>query len=84
MAIISAFRSLRPSRELAPRVASPPYDVLSSAEARVVADKNPYSFLHITKAEIDLPEVRIFTATEVYPKQPITCSSFRIIKFLSG
>ncbi|MEJ0082880.1 MAG: DUF1015 family protein [Puia sp.] len=43
MAIISAFRSLRPSKELAPRVASLPYDVLNSAEARVVADHNPYS-----------------------------------------
>ena len=68
MAIISAFRSLRPSRELAPRVASPPYDVLNSAEARVVADKNPYSFLHITKAEIDLPEGTDIHSDKVYHK----------------
>ena len=56
MAIISAFRALRPAKDLAARVASLPYDVLNSAEARTVAEKNPYSFLHITKAEIDLPE----------------------------
>jgi uncharacterized protein (DUF1015 family) len=68
MAIISAFRSLRPSRELAPRVASLPYDVLNSAEARIVADKNPYSFLHITKAEIDLPESTDIHSDRVYHK----------------
>ncbi len=68
MAIISAFRSLRPSKELAPRVASLPYDVLNSAEARVVADKNPYSFLHITKAEIDLPEGTDIHSDKVYRK----------------
>lgn len=68
MAIISAFRSLRPPAELAPRVASLPYDVLNSAEARVVADKNPYSFLHITKAEIDLPEGVDIHSDRVYYK----------------
>ncbi len=68
MAIISAFRSLRPSKELAPRVASLPYDVLNSAEARVVADNNPYSFLHITKAEIDLPEGTDIHSDRVYHK----------------
>jgi uncharacterized protein (DUF1015 family) len=68
MAIISAFRSLRPSKEQAALVASLPYDVLSSAEARVVADKNPYSFLHITKAEIDLPENVDIHSDRVYHK----------------
>ncbi len=68
MAIISAFRSLRPSKELAPRVASLPYDVLNSAEARIVADNNPYSFLHITKAEIDLPESTDIHSDKVYHK----------------
>jgi uncharacterized protein (DUF1015 family) len=56
MAIISAFRGLRPAKDLASRVASLPYDVLNSAEARALADKNPILFLHITKAEVDLPE----------------------------
>ena len=44
MAIISAFRALRPAKDLASHVASLPYDVLNSAEARAVAEKNPYSF----------------------------------------
>src|SRR6201985_346853 len=68
MAIISAFRSLRPSKELASKVASLPYDVLNSAEARVVAENNPYSFLHITKAEIDLPEGVDIHSDRVYHK----------------
>ncbi len=56
MAKISPFKALRPSAELAPKVASKPYDVLSSREAKVVAQGNPYTFLHITKSEIDLPD----------------------------
>jgi len=53
---IRPFPGLRPRSDLVAKVASPPYDVLSSAEARVMAAGNPYSFLHINKAEIDLPE----------------------------
>src|ERR1700676_5542912 len=68
MAIISAFRALRPTKELAPRVASLPYDVLNSTEARALAEKNPYSFLHITKAEIDLPEGTDIHSDKVYYK----------------
>jgi uncharacterized protein (DUF1015 family) len=68
MAIISSFRALRPTRELASLVASVPYDVVNSAEARIVADKNPYSFLHITKAEIDLPEDTDTHSDKVYHK----------------
>jgi uncharacterized protein (DUF1015 family) len=68
MAIIKAFRALRPAKDLASRVASLPYDVLTSAEARVAADNNPYSFLHITKAEIDLPENTDVHSDRVYHK----------------
>src|SRR5664279_3051378 len=68
MAIISAFRALRPTKELASKVASLPYDVLNSAEARLLGDKNPYSFLHITKAEIDLPEGTDIHSEKVYHK----------------
>jgi len=56
MAIIKPFRAVRPRRELAEQVASLPYDVMSVAEARAMAKGNPYSFLHITRPEIDLPE----------------------------
>lgn len=52
---LEPFRGLRPPPELAAEVMSPPYDVLSSAEAREVAADQPLSFLHISKPEIDLP-----------------------------
>lgn len=55
MAIIKAFRGYRPPDSLADKVAARPYDVLDSDEARVEAEGNPYSFLHVTKPEIDLP-----------------------------
>ena len=55
MAEILPFRALRPPAEIAQHLASPPYDVLSSDEARQLARGNAESFLHITKAEIDLP-----------------------------
>lgn len=55
MITIAPFNALRPQPELAPQVASRPYDVLNSEEARVEADGNPFSFLHVTKPEIDLP-----------------------------
>ena len=82
MAIISAFRALRPSKDLAPRVASLPYDVLNSAEARVVAENNPYSFLHITKAEIDLPEGTDIHSDKVYHKAADNLFIFRDNKIL--
>lgn len=56
MAVVKPFRGLRPKPELTENVASPPYDVLNSKEARIMADGNPVSFLHINKPEIDLPE----------------------------
>ena len=56
MAIVRPFRGLRPKKEFAQQVAAPPYDVLSSEEAREMAKDNPYSFLHVNKPEIDLEE----------------------------
>ncbi len=55
MPLILPFAGLRPVTERAGDVAAPPYDVLSSDEARVRASAKPFSFLHISKAEIDLP-----------------------------
>ena len=55
MALIKPFKALRPQPTLAPQVASRPYDVLNSSEARVEANGNRISFLHVTKSEIDLP-----------------------------
>lgn len=55
MAIVKPFRGLRPTPELADRVAALPYDVMDSEEARRLTANNPYSFLRVTKAEVDLP-----------------------------
>ena len=56
MAVFQAFRALRPTPEKAERVAALPYDVVTEEEARETGDKNPFSFLHVDRAEIDLPE----------------------------
>ena len=55
MAIIKSFRGYRPQKEYVARIASRPYDVLSSEEAAAEAKGNPYSFYHVIKSEIDLP-----------------------------
>ncbi|MDX1390659.1 MAG: DUF1015 domain-containing protein, partial [Acidobacteriota bacterium] len=52
--IVKPFRGLRPRRDLASRIPSPPYDVLDSDEARKLAAEDPYTFLHVIKPEIDL------------------------------
>lgn len=54
MAKIRPFKGIRPPKELADKIASRPYDVLNSEEAREEAKGNPYSLLHIIKSEIDL------------------------------
>ena len=66
MAKIRPFEALRPQPQLAKQVASKPYDVLNSAEAKTEAVGNAYSFLHITKSEIDLPESVDIHAKQVY------------------
>jgi uncharacterized protein (DUF1015 family) len=66
--LIRPFRALRPAPEQAAAVAAPPYDVLNSAEARARAAGRPFSFLHISKPEIDLPEGTDPHAPEVYAK----------------
>jgi len=68
MAIIQPFRALRPQPEIAAQLASRPYDVLNSEEARAEAAGNPFSFLHVTKSEIDLPEDLDSHHQQVYDK----------------
>ncbi len=68
MAIVKAFRGLRPPVEIVKQVASRPYDVLNSEEARQEAKGNEKSLLHITKAEIDLPIGIDEHGQEVYNK----------------
>ena len=76
MADIVPFKALRPQAQFAKQVASQPYDVLSSKEAKEAAQGNPYSFLHITKPEIDLPEQTNPYAAEVYEKAKENLNAF--------
>jgi uncharacterized protein (DUF1015 family) len=55
MAVIRPFKGIRPIKELANKIAALPYDVMDSDEAREMVKGNPYSFLHVDKVEIDLP-----------------------------
>ena len=68
MAILKPFRGLRPPVEIVEKVASRPYDVLNTEEARKEAEGNPQSLLRITKAEIDLPKGTDEHSQEVYDK----------------
>ena len=55
MATLKPFAALRPRPDLASRICELPYDVMSSEEARQIAEGNRLSFLHVSKPEIDLP-----------------------------
>ncbi|HET9551766.1 MAG TPA: DUF1015 domain-containing protein, partial [Anaeromyxobacteraceae bacterium] len=66
MAILRPFRALRPPAALAERVASPPYDVVNTREARALAAGNADSFLRVSRPEIDLPEGTDEHADAVY------------------
>ncbi|MDR3716203.1 MAG: DUF1015 family protein [Puia sp.] len=77
MATIIPFKALRPQVSVARKVASPPYDVLNSREAREEAAGNPDSFLHITKSEIDLPEGIDIHSQAVYDKAKENLLAFR-------
>ncbi len=68
MSLIRPFAGLRPAPSRASEIAAPPYDVLSTDEARVRAAGKPWSFLHISKPEIDLPLGTDPYAAEVYAK----------------
>ena len=76
MISISPFKALRPQPQFAKQVASRPYDVLSSKEAKVEAQGNPFSFLHITKSEIDLPANTDVHSKEVYLKAKENLDAF--------
>lgn len=68
MSLIRPFSALRPAPGRAAEVIAPPYDVLNTAEARAMAEGRPWSFLHISKPEIDLPAGTDPYAPEVYAK----------------
>lgn len=68
MAVFRAFRAIRPLEKYAAQVAALPYDVMSSAEAREAVVGKPYSFLHVDKAEVDLPPDTDLYSDAVYAK----------------
>ena len=68
MAIFQAFRALRPVSEKAADVAALPYDVVDRAEAKAIGDKNPDSFLHVDRAEMDLPDDTDLYDSKVYER----------------
>ena len=68
MAIFMPFKAIRPLPEYADKVAALPYDVMNSEEAAKMVEGNPYSFLHVDKAEIDLPEGTDLYSEAVYLK----------------
>lgn len=76
MAIIQPFKALRPQAQLAKQIASKPYDVLNSAEAKIEAQGNSCSFLHITKSEIDLADTIDVHAPEVYEQAKKNLTAF--------
>lgn len=67
-ATIRPFKGFRPTPELCSKVAALPYDVMTSKEAREMVKNDPYSFLHVDRAEIDLPENVDIYSKEVYEK----------------
>jgi uncharacterized protein (DUF1015 family) len=76
MAIIKAFKGFRPKKELIHKIASRPYDVLSSEEAFEEAKGNPYSFYHVIKSEIDLPADTDHYSKDVYEKAKSNLQKF--------
>jgi len=82
MATIKPFKALRPHNQYAAQVASPPYDVLNSEEARKQAEGNLLSFLHITKSEIDLPPGTDIHSSDVYQKAAENLQQFIAKKIL--
>jgi uncharacterized protein (DUF1015 family) len=77
MALLKAFRGLRPPKEIVKELASRPYDVLNSDEAREEAKGNPWSLLHIIKPEIDLPFGMDCHSQPIYDKAKENFDLFR-------
>jgi len=77
MAILKAFKGLRPPVEIVKQLASRPYDVLNSEEAQIEAKDNPYSLLRITKSEIELPKDIDVHGKEVYDKVVENFAAFK-------
>jgi uncharacterized protein (DUF1015 family) len=77
MTVLKPFKGLRPPKEIVSKLASRPYDVLNSEEARAEAAGNPYSLLHVTKAEIDLDPSIDEHSQQVYDRVVLNFNNFR-------
>lgn len=76
MAIVRPFKAIRPEKEYASKVIALPYDVMNREEAANMAEGNPYSFLHICRSEIDLPEQKDQYDRSVYEKAKSNIADF--------
>ena len=76
MAIVRPFRAIRPAKEYADKVVSLPYDVMNREEAAKMAEGNPFSFLHICRSEIDLPDEENAYSANVYQKAKSNIRSY--------
>ena len=77
MSTVKPFRGLRPRKDIAARLSCLPYDVMNTQEAAQMAQGNPQSFLHITRAEIDLPDGIDPHSKQVYDKSLQTFHQFQ-------
>src|SRR5258707_5861003 len=77
MATLLPFRALRPKPADAARIAAVPYDVVSTDEARALADGNPLSFLRVSRAELELPAGADPYADEVYRRAAANFETLR-------
>ena len=68
MSTVKPFRAIRPDKQYAEKVISLPYDVMNREEAEKMARGNPYSFLHICRSEIDMPDQEDVYHRNVYEK----------------
>ena len=75
---VRPFQALRPRPERAEEVASPPYDVLNTAEARVLAEDRPYSFLRVVRPELELEDGADPYSNEVYQRGSDNSGSFAV------
>ncbi len=82
MARLYPFRALRPRPELAARIAAVPYDVVNVDEARALADDNPYSFLRVSRAELELPPGTDPYADVVYERAAANFAKLRSSGFV--
>ena len=82
MATLKPFKAVRPKDEYASEVGALPYDVMNSEEAREMVKDKPYSFLHVDKAEVDLPQGIDIYSAEVYQKAKENLDALRFMHYL--